>query len=238
MTPRFDCLLVANRGEIAVRVLRAARADGLRTVAVYSDADRAAPHVREADTAVHIGPTPASESYLSIPALVDAAKRTGAQAVHPGYGFLSERAAFAQACRDAGLIFVGPDPEVIELLGRKDAARKIAVAADVPVLPAVEGGEDAELLTRAPAEIGFPLLVKAAAGGGGKGMRVVSEPSHLQGALLAARRESAAAFGDDTLLVERYVPRGRHIEVQILADGHGNVLHLFERDCSVQRRHQ
>ena len=236
--PRFDCLLVANRGEIAVRIIRAARAEGLRTVAVYSDADRGAAHVREADTAVHIGPTPATESYLSIPALVKAAERTGAQAIHPGYGFLSERAAFAQACRDAGLIFVGPDADVIDLLGRKDAARKIAVAADVPVLPAVEGGEDAELLDRAPAEIGFPLLVKAAAGGGGKGMRVVTDPADLPAALQAARRESLAAFGDDTLLVERYVPRGRHIEVQILADAHGNVLHLFERDCSVQRRHQ
>jgi 3-methylcrotonyl-CoA carboxylase alpha subunit/acetyl-CoA/propionyl-CoA carboxylase biotin carboxyl carrier protein len=238
VNPLFDCLLVANRGEIAVRIMRAARAEGLRTVAVYSDADRGAPHVREADTAVHIGPTPAAESYLSIPALVQAAERTGAQAIHPGYGFLSERAAFAQACRDAGLIFVGPDAEVIELLGRKDAARKIAVAADVPVLPAVEGGEDAELLARSPAEIGFPLLVKAAAGGGGKGMRVVSDAADFAGALKAARRESLAAFGDDTLLVERYVPRGRHIEVQVLADAHGNVLHLFERDCSVQRRHQ
>ena len=235
---RFDCLLVANRGEIAVRIIRAARAEGLRTVAVYSDADRGAPHVRAADTAVHIGPTPATESYLSIPALVHAAERTGAQAVHPGYGFLSERAPFAQACREAGLVFVGPDPEVIDLLGRKDAARKIAVAADVPVLPAVEGGEDAELLDRAPTEIGFPLLVKAAAGGGGKGMRVVTDPAELSAALRAARRESLAAFGDDTLLVERYVPRGRHIEVQVLADSHGNVLHLFERDCSVQRRHQ
>jgi 3-methylcrotonyl-CoA carboxylase alpha subunit/acetyl-CoA/propionyl-CoA carboxylase biotin carboxyl carrier protein len=238
VNPLFDCLLVANRGEIAVRIIRAARAEGLRTVAVYSDADRGAPHVREADTAVFIGPTPATESYLSIPALVRAAERTGAQAVHPGYGFLSERAAFAQACRDAGLIFVGPDAEVIELLGRKDAARKIAVAADVPVLPAVEGGEDAELLARSPAEIGFPLLVKAAAGGGGKGMRVVTDAADFAGALKAARRESLAAFGDDALLVERYVLRGRHIEVQVLADAHGKVLHLFERDCSVQRRHQ
>jgi 3-methylcrotonyl-CoA carboxylase alpha subunit/acetyl-CoA/propionyl-CoA carboxylase biotin carboxyl carrier protein len=238
VNPLFDCLLVANRGEIAVRIIRAARAEGLRTVAVYSDADRGAPHVREADTAVSIGPTPATESYLSIPALVQAAGRTGAQAVHPGYGFLSERAAFAQACRDAGLIFVGPDPQVIDLLGRKDAARKIAVAADVPVLPAVEGGEDAELLARSPAEIGFPLLVKAAAGGGGKGMRVVTDAADFAGALKAARRESLAAFGDDALLVERYVLRGRHIEVQVLADAHGKVLHLFERDCSVQRRHQ
>jgi 3-methylcrotonyl-CoA carboxylase alpha subunit/acetyl-CoA/propionyl-CoA carboxylase biotin carboxyl carrier protein len=238
MSTRFDCLLVANRGEIAVRIIRAARVDGLRTVAVYSDADRNAPHVREADTAVHIGPTPAAESYLSIPALIRAAERAGAQAIHPGYGFLSERAAFAQACRDAGLTFVGPDPDVIDLLGRKDAARKIAVAADVPVLPAVEGGDDDELLERATVDIGFPLLVKAAAGGGGKGMRVVSEPSDFRGSMQAARRESLAAFGDDTLLVERYVPRGRHIEVQILADTHGNVLHLFERDCSVQRRHQ
>jgi acetyl-CoA/propionyl-CoA carboxylase, biotin carboxylase, biotin carboxyl carrier protein len=248
----FGSVLVANRGEIAVRVLRSARDAGLRTVAVYSDADLGAPHVRAADTAVRIGPAPAAESYLSIPALLEAARRTGAEAVHPGYGFLSERAAFARACEEAGLVFIGPPADVIEVMGRKDRARRIAVEADVPVVPAVEEGAsgetasgeaggpggDAELARRAVAEVGFPLLVKAAAGGGGKGMRVVREAGALPEALAAARREALAAFGDGTLLVERYVERGRHVEVQILADQHGHVVHLFERDCSVQRRHQ
>src|SRR6201996_6515520 len=240
----FGSVLVANRGEIAVRVLRSARDAGLRTVAVYSDADLDAPHVRMADTAVRIGPAPAAESYLSIPALIDAARRTGAQAVHPGYGFLSERAAFARACAEAGLVFIGPPAEVIEVMGRKDRARRIAVEADVPVVPAIEesGADDPTgdtgLARRAAAEVGFPLLVKAAAGGGGKGMRIVREAGALPEALAAARRESRSAFGDGTLLIERYVERGRHIEVQVLADQHGHVLHLFERDCSVQRRHQ
>jgi acetyl-CoA/propionyl-CoA carboxylase, biotin carboxylase, biotin carboxyl carrier protein len=248
----FGSVLVANRGEIAVRVLRSARDAGLRTVAVYSDADLGAPHVRAADTAVRIGPAPAAESYLSIPALLEAARRTGAEAVHPGYGFLSERAAFARACEEAGLVFIGPPADVIEVMGRKDRARRIAVEAGVPVVPAVEEaasgeaasgetggpGGDAELARRAVAEVGFPLLVKAAAGGGGKGMRIVREAGALPGALAAARREALAAFGDGTLLVERYVERGRHVEVQILADQHGHVVHLFERDCSVQRRHQ
>jgi 3-methylcrotonyl-CoA carboxylase alpha subunit/acetyl-CoA/propionyl-CoA carboxylase biotin carboxyl carrier protein len=246
----FGSVLVANRGEIAVRVLRSARDAGLRTIAVYSDADLGAPHVRAADTAVRIGPAPAAESYLSIPALLDAARRTGAEAVHPGYGFLSERAAFARACEEAGLVFIGPPAGVIEVMGRKDRARRIAVDADVPVVPAIEeagsggeadeGGEagDAELARRGAAEVGFPLLVKAAAGGGGKGMRIVREAGALPEALAAARREARSAFGDGTLLVERYVERGRHVEVQILADQYGHVVHLFERDCSVQRRHQ
>src|SRR5580693_7719100 len=236
----FGSVLVANRGEIAVRVLRSARDAGLRTVAVYSDADLGAPHVRAADTAVRIGPAPAAESYLSIPALLEAARRTGAEAVHPGYGFLSERAAFARACEEAGLVFIGPPADVIEVMGRKDRARRIAVEAGVPVVPAVEETEadDTELARRAVAEVGFPLLVKAAAGGGGKGMRIVREAGALPEALAAARREALAAFGDGTLLVERYVERGRHVEVQILADQHGHVVHLFERDCSVQRRHQ
>ncbi|PPK97744.1 3-methylcrotonyl-CoA carboxylase alpha subunit [Kineococcus xinjiangensis] len=237
----FGTLLVANRGEIAVRVLRAAREAGLRTVAVYSDADRDAPHVAEADTAVRLGPAPAAESYLSVPALLAAARTAGADAVHPGYGFLSERAGFARACADAGLVFVGPSADVIDLMGRKDEARRIAVAAGVPVVPALElpsGTEAAEVLEQALAEVGLPLLVKAAAGGGGKGMRIVRSAAELTDALAAARRESMAAFGDDTMLLERYVERGRHIEVQVLADAHGCVLHLFERDCSVQRRHQ
>ncbi|MEA2246520.1 MAG: acetyl-CoA/propionyl-CoA carboxylase, biotin carboxylase, biotin carboxyl carrier protein [Solirubrobacteraceae bacterium] len=234
----FDSILVANRGEIAVRVLRAARALGYRTVAVYSDADRRAPHVREADAALRIGPAPAAESYLSIPALIDAAVRAGAQAVHPGYGFLSENANFARACTDAGLVFVGPPADVIERLGRKDEARRLAVAAQVPVVPAVEDAPDAELIGLASHEVGFPLMVKAAAGGGGKGMRIVRSADDLPGAIAAARREARAAFGDPTLLVERLVEGARHVEVQVLADAHGSVVHLLERDCSTQRRHQ
>jgi 3-methylcrotonyl-CoA carboxylase alpha subunit/acetyl-CoA/propionyl-CoA carboxylase biotin carboxyl carrier protein len=237
----FSTLLVANRGEIALRIIRAARGAGLRTVAVYSDADADAPHVRAADAAERIGPAPAAQSYLSIPALLAAAGRSGADAVHPGYGFLSERSSFASACAEAGLVFVGPPADVIEQMGRKDIARRAAVLAGVPVLPAVEGGNElpvTDLVDRAAAEIGFPLLVKAAAGGGGKGMRIVRAAADLPAAVAAARREASAAFGDDTLLVERYVEHGRHIEVQILADTHGTVLHLFERDCSVQRRHQ
>ncbi|WP_454777949.1 ATP-binding protein [Georgenia muralis] len=257
----FTTLLVANRGEVAVRVLRAARAAGLRTVAVYSDADAASPHVRLADTAVRLGPAPAAQSYLDIPALIEAARRTGADAVHPGYGFLSESAPFARACENAGLTFVGPPSDVIALMGRKDAARGVAVRAGVPVLPAVVDGvwpgtddgdlahdgdvapgvelaHDDDLARRALAEIGLPLLVKAAAGGGGKGMRMVRDAADLPGAIASARREATAAFGDGALLVERYVEGGRHVEVQVLADTHGTVLHLFERDCSVQRRHQ
>lgn len=250
----MDAVLVANRGEIAIRVLRAARGLGLRTVAVYSDADREAPHVGEADAAVRIGPAPAAESYLSIPAVLDAARRAGASAIHPGYGFLSENAAFARACAEAGLIFVGPPAEVIERMGRKDEARRLALAADVPVVPGIDEaapddpnaaglrsrtarGPDTALGERA-AEIGFPLMVKAAAGGGGKGMRIVREEAELPDAIAAARREAAAAFGDDALLVERLVERARHVEVQVLADAHGSVVHLLERDCSVQRRHQ
>jgi acetyl-CoA/propionyl-CoA carboxylase biotin carboxyl carrier protein len=234
----FDCVLVANRGEIAVRILRAARALGYETVAVYSDADREAPHVREADAALRIGPAPAAESYLSIPAVVDAARRGGAQAVHPGYGFLSENAAFARACADAGLTFVGPPADVIERMGRKDEARRLAIAAGVPVVPAVEDAPDEELAARAAGEVGFPLMVKAAAGGGGKGMRIVRSEAELPDAIAAARREAKAAFGDGTLLVERLVEGARHVEVQVLADAHGDVVHLLERDCSTQRRHQ
>jgi acetyl-CoA/propionyl-CoA carboxylase, biotin carboxylase, biotin carboxyl carrier protein len=233
----FSTLLVANRGEIALRVIRSARAAGLRTVAVYSDADREAPHVRAADVAVRIGPTPAAESYLSIDAVLDAARRTGADAVHPGYGFLSERAAFARAVTEAGLVFVGPSAEVMDRMGRKDLARKVAVAAGVPVVPSAELGGASGADSSAPA-VGYPLLVKAAAGGGGKGMRVVRDPAELEAAVASARREARAAFGDDTMLLEKYVEHGRHVEVQVLADAHGNVVHLFERDCSTQRRHQ
>ena len=233
---RFGSLLVANRGEIALRVIRAASAAGLRTIAVYSDADRSAPHVREADAAVRIGPAPATESYLSIPALLDAAERAGADAVHPGYGFLSERSEFARAVSEAGLVFVGPPADVMDAMGRKDKARAIALAAGVPVVPAADAGpSDLDAIAE---QVGFPLLVKAAAGGGGKGMRIVRERSSLAESVAAARREAGSAFGDDTVLFERYVEHGRHIEVQVLADEHGNVVHLFERDCSVQRRHQ
>jgi 3-methylcrotonyl-CoA carboxylase alpha subunit/acetyl-CoA/propionyl-CoA carboxylase biotin carboxyl carrier protein len=235
----FASVLVANRGEIALRVLRAARALGLGTVAVYSDADRGAPHVRAADTALRLGPAPAAESYLAIEAVLDAARRAGAEAIHPGYGFLSENAAFARACAEAGLTFVGPPADVIERMGRKDEARRIAVAAGVPVVPAVEDtGDDDTLAARAADEVGFPLMVKAAAGGGGKGMRTVRTADDLPAAIAAARREARAAFGDATLLVERLVEGARHVEVQVLADAHGGVVHLRERDCSTQRRHQ
>lgn len=215
----FDTLLIANRGEIALRVIRTARAMGIRTVAICTDLDVAAPHVRAADQSVTV------PSYLDIDAVVDAARRSGATAIHPGYGFLSERAEFARAVEKAGLTLVGPSADVMEQMGRKDAAREIAIAAGVPVVPTGEG---------AP----YPVLVKAAAGGGGKGMRIVRSADELDSAMAAARRESLAAFGDDTLLVEKYVEHGRHIEVQVLADAHGTVLHLFERDCSTQRRHQ
>ncbi|MGH3317784.1 MAG: acetyl-CoA carboxylase biotin carboxylase subunit, partial [Nocardioidaceae bacterium] len=229
---RWGTVLVANRGEIALRVIRAVQSAGLRAVAVYSDADREAPHVAVADTAVRLGPAPAAESYLNIDAILEAARRTGAEAVHPGYGFLSERAAFARAVSDAGLTFVGPGADVIETMGRKDEARKVAIAADVPVVPAVDVRSGQEV------DLAYPLLVKAASGGGGKGMRIVREPADLDDALASAGREAAAAFGDDTLLVERYVEAGRHVEVQVIGDEHGRVLHLFERDCSTQRRHQ
>jgi acetyl-CoA/propionyl-CoA carboxylase, biotin carboxylase, biotin carboxyl carrier protein len=234
----IDTLLVANRGEVALRVLRAARRLGLRSVAVYSDADRDAPHVAEADRAVWIGRSPAAESYLSIEAILRAADRGGANAVHPGYGFLAESATFAAACEAAGLTFVGPQPDVIELMSRKDRARQVALEAGAPVLPAVEGRDRAALVARAREEIGFPALVKAVAGGGGKGMRLVAGPRQLEDALLSAGREALAAFGDASLYVERYLPGGRHLEVQIFGDGTGQVLHLFDRDCSVQRRHQ
>jgi acetyl-CoA/propionyl-CoA carboxylase biotin carboxyl carrier protein len=236
----FDTVLVANRAEIALRVIRAVAAAGLRSVAVYSDADRDAPHVRAADAAVRIGPASAADSYLSIPALLDAARRSQADAVHPGYGFLSERAEFARAVAEAGLVFIGPRADVIAAMGRKDEARQVAVEAGVPVLPAARLDRAApdSALGDIGREIGFPLLVKAASGGGGKGMRVVRETGQLADAVAAARREAQAAFGDDTMLIERYVEHGRHIEVQVLADEHGGVVHLFERDCSVQRRHQ
>ncbi|ATL72376.1 ATP-binding protein [Nocardia terpenica] len=235
----FDTILVANRGEIAVRVMRTLRAMGIRSVAVYSDADAEARHVREADIAVRLGPAPARESYLDIDRVVDAAVRTGAQAVHPGYGFLSENPAFAAALAKAGIVFLGPPATAIEVMGDKIAAKNAVAVFGVPVVPGIArpGLTDAELIAAAP-DIGFPVLVKPSAGGGGKGMRLVEAPEQLPGALASARREAAAAFGDDTLFLERFVARPRHIEVQILADQFGHVLHLGERECSLQRRHQ
>ena len=233
----IDKLLVANRGEIALRVMRTARAMGIATVAVYSDADADAPHVRFADEAVRIGPAPARESYLVIAALLDAARITGAHAIHPGYGFLSENAAFAEAVADAGLVFVGPPANVIRALGSKQAAKRLAEQAGVPIVPGYHGDDRDGLVERAKA-IGFPLLVKASAGGGGKGMRVVRAAGELADAIERARGEALSAFGDDTLLLERYVARPRHVEIQILGDTHGNVVHLHERECSIQRRHQ
>ncbi|MFD5326686.1 biotin carboxylase N-terminal domain-containing protein [Streptomyces sp. NPDC127092] len=230
----FDTVLVANRGEIAVRVIRTLRELGVRSVAVYSDADADARHVREADTAVRIGPAPASQSYLSVPALLDAAARTGAQAVHPGYGFLAENAAFARACAEAGLVFIGPPAEAIALMGDKIRAKETVKAAGVPVVP---GAADPDIADAAR-ELGAPVLLKPSAGGGGKGMRLVRDLTVLEDEIAAARREARSSFGDDTLLVERWIDRPRHIEIQVLADAHGNVVHLGERECSLQRRHQ
>ncbi|MFC8242447.1 acetyl/propionyl/methylcrotonyl-CoA carboxylase subunit alpha [Streptomyces chartreusis] len=235
----FETVLVANRGEIAVRVIRTLRSIGVRSVAVHSDADADARHVREADTAVRIGPAAASESYLSVERLLEAAARTGAQAVHPGYGFLAENAEFARACADAGLVFIGPSADAISLMGDKIRAKETVKAAGVPVVPGSSGSglTDAELADAAR-EIGMPVLLKPSAGGGGKGMRLVRDEARLADEIAAARREARASFGDDTLLVERWVDRPRHIEIQVLADGHGSVVHLGERECSLQRRHQ
>jgi acetyl-CoA/propionyl-CoA carboxylase, biotin carboxylase, biotin carboxyl carrier protein len=235
----INTVLVANRGEIAVRVIRTLRAMGIRSVAVFSDADAGARHVAEADVAVGIGPAPARLSYLNIDAVVAAAKRTGAQAVHPGYGFLSENAQFAAALDAAGLVFIGPPVAAIQTMGDKIAAKSAVSAFDVPVVPGLArpGLTDDDLIAAAE-DIGYPVLVKPSAGGGGKGMRVVHQASELPAAVVSARREAGAAFGDDTLFLERFVLNPRHIEVQVLADGYGNVIHLGERECSLQRRHQ
>lgn len=232
----FDTVLVANRGEIAVRVIRTLKAMGIRSVAVYSDADAGARHVAEADVAVRIGPAPARASYLNIAAVVDAAIRTGAQAVHPGYGFLSENADFAAALSAAGVTFIGPPVAALQTMGDKIAAKSTVSAFGVPVVPGVArpGLTDAELIAAAD-EVGYPVLVKPSAGGGGKGMRLVERAADLPAALAGARRESAAAFGDDTLFLERFVLRPRHIEVQVLADAYGGVIHLGERECSLLR---
>ncbi len=235
----FERLLIANRGEIACRVIRTARCLGIATVAVYSEADAEALHVELADDARLIGPAPAAESYLKIDAILEAAKASGAQAVHPGYGFLAENADFAEACAAAGLIFVGPPPDAIRAMGSKSEAKAIMAGAGVPVVPGYHGAnQDVAVLERAARAAGYPVLIKASAGGGGKGMRIVEQPMDFDQAAAAAKREAASAFGDDRLLIEKYLTRPRHIEVQVFADSHGEVLHLFERDCSIQRRHQ
>ena len=239
---RFMKILIANRGEIAVRVIRACRELGLPTVAVYSDCDRNARHVREADQAFHIGPSEAAKSYLRIEALLDAARRAGADAVHPGYGFLAENAAFARACRDAKLTFIGPSPEAIALMGSKTAAREAAIRAGVPVVPGTERPLDESVaddeIARIAETVGYPLVVKAVAGGGGKGMRTVDSPASLAAAIRTARSEAGSAFGDTAIYLEKRLLRPRHIEIQLLGDEHATVVPFVERECSIQRRHQ
>ncbi len=235
----FEKILIANRGEIALRIHRACKEMGIATVAVHSQADANAMHVRLADESVCIGPPPAGKSYLHIPAIIAAAEITGAQAIHPGYGFLSENAKFASIVEKHGLTFIGPKPEHIRLMGDKIAAKKAASEAGIPVVPGSEGGVTSDEAARKVAKkIGFPLLVKAAAGGGGRGMKVARTPEALPEALATARAEARAAFGDDSVYLEKYLEKPRHIEIQIIADSHGNVCHLGERDCSLQRRHQ
>jgi 3-methylcrotonyl-CoA carboxylase alpha subunit len=235
----FGTLLIANRGEIACRIARTARSMGIAAVAVYSEADANALHVKAADRAISIGPAPARDSYLNIPRIIAAARQAGADAVHPGYGFLSENPAFAEACVEAGLIFVGPPAAAMRAMGSKSAAKALMERSGVPLLPGYHGeDQDAGLLADQAVRIGFPVMIKAVAGGGGRGMRIVTAANDFAQALAAARQEAAAAFGDDRVLIERYLEHPRHIEVQIFADTHGNVVHLFERDCSAQRRHQ
>ncbi|MFC3443449.1 biotin carboxylase N-terminal domain-containing protein [Sphingobium rhizovicinum] len=235
----IQSLLIANRGEIACRVIRTARRLGIRTVAVYSEADAQALHVALADEAVHIGAAPVRESYLLGERIIAAARQTGAEAIHPGYGFLSENAQFAQAVIDAGLVWVGPDPSSITAMGLKDAAKALMADAGVPVTPGYLGeNQEADHLAQQAADIGYPVLIKAVAGGGGKGMRLVEQPADFAEALLSCQREAASSFGNAHVLIEKYIQRPRHIEVQVFGDKHGNIVHLFERDCSLQRRHQ
>ena len=236
---RFHTLLIANRGEIACRVIRTARAMGLRSVAVYSEADRGAMHVAEADEAVLLGPARARDSYLNIERVIEAARRSGAEAVHPGYGFLSENAEFAQACVDAGLVFVGPTAAMMVAMGSKSGSKALMEKAGVPLVPGYHGeAQDEATLAKAADKIGFPLLVKASAGGGGRGMRIVRSAGELAAAIVSAKREAKAAFGDDRMLIEKYLDNPRHIEVQVIGDSHGNLVSLFERECTLQRRHQ
>src|SRR5689334_3603337 len=236
---RFRTLLIANRGEIACRVIRTARAMGLRTVAVYSEADRNALHVAMADDAVLLGPARARDSYLNVERVIEAARQTGAEAIHPGYGFLSENAEFAQACAKAGIVFVGPTAAMMTAMGSKSGSKTLMEKAGVPLVPGYHGeNQDEATLAKAADKIGFPVLVKASAGGGGRGMRVVRSAAELAAAIVSAKREAKAAFGDDRMLIEKYVDNPRHIEVQVIGDSHGNMLSLFERECTLQRRHQ
>ena len=235
----FDRILVANRGEVALRVIRAAKEMGIATVAVYSDVDKDSLPVVMADQAVCIGPAPAALSYLNMPNIISAALQTGAEAIHPGYGFLAENAAFARACADSGIVFIGPSPEAIERMGDKAVARETMAAAGVPTVPGSDGAVETFEEARDFAEqVGYPVLIKASAGGGGKGMRVARDAGELASNLVAAKTEAAAAFGNDTVYIEKYLLRPRHVEMQVLADSHGNAVHLYERDCSIQRRHQ
>src|SRR5439155_11285204 len=237
--PAVKKILIANRGEIAVRVIRACREMGIVSVAVFSEADRAARHVRLADEAWPIGPPRAADSYLRIDRVIDAARASGADAVHPGYGFLAENAGFARACEEAGLVFIGPRSQTIALVGEKTSARRLAVAAGLPVVPGtLEPLVDDAAIRREAERIGFPLMLKAAAGGGGKGLRLVASAAELVSAAGRARSEARSAFGDDRVYVEKALVRPRHVEIQVMADHHGNVVHLFERECSIQRRHQ
>ncbi len=238
-TKKIKKVLIANRGEIAVRIMRTCRDLGIKTVAVYSEADRAALHVQVADEAYLIGPAPSNESYLVIPNIIEAAKKSGADAIHPGYGFLSEKAPFSKACKDAGIIFLGPDAKPIEQMGDKIEARKIAEKAGVPMVPGIKRGlKDAEEAKGLAKEFGYPVLLKASAGGGGKGMRVVEKESEIEQAYERATSEATKAFGDGQLYIEKYLSQAHHIEIQIACDQHGNGVHLFERECSLQRRHQ
>ena len=239
MPELFKKVLVANRGEIAVRVIRACRTLGIRTVTVYSTADKYAVHTLMGDESYEIGPPPPLESYLNIDKLIDVAKTAGAQAIHPGYGFLAENPAFSKACRDHGIVFIGPSPESVRLMGNKVESRVKMAGAGVPLIPGMKtSGADVAEFKKAAKEAGYPVLIKAAAGGGGKGMRVVQKPEDIEVAVDGARRESKSAFGDDTIYLEKYIVNPRHIEFQILADMHGHTVHLFERECSIQRRHQ
>ena len=235
----FKKVLIANRGEIAVRVIRACRDLGIRSAVVFSEADRGALHVRLADEAYHIGPPPSAESYLVIDKILDVARKSGAEAIHPGYGFLAENARFAGACEDAEIVFIGPPPNAIEMMGDKMAARKAMLAANVSVVPGTEEPvEREEQAVNIAKKIGFPILIKAAAGGGGKGMRIVAEESEIKSGVRGARSEAKSAFGDDRIYIEKYLARPRHIEIQVIADSHGNYVYLGERECSIQRRHQ
>src|SRR5579872_2180325 len=235
----FRKILIANRGEIALRIMRTARRLGYGVVAVYSDADRLAMHVREADEGVRIGEAPPAQSYLNIGAIIAAARSSGADAVHPGYGFLAENEDFARACRDAGLVFIGPSPETIRAMGNKAGAKEIMRRAGVPCVPGYQGTDQSDGVMFAEAEkIGFPVMIKAVAGGGGRGMRLVRDAAAFPEALRSARSEAKAAFGDRTVILERAIENPRHIEIQVFGDRYGNAIHLGERDCSVQRRHQ